>query len=52
MTSTCTTTTAAVDRAWPNGDTWVSLAVGIAAIMVAILQLLLGNRIANAIGRL
>ena len=50
----CTTAAPApaLDRAWPNGDTWISLAIGVVAIIVAILQLLLGNRIANAINRL
>jgi len=52
MIANCTTAAPALDRAWPNGDTWVSLAVGVVAIIVSILQLLLGNRIANAINRL
>jgi hypothetical protein len=49
----CTAAAApALDRAWPNGDTWISVTTGVVAISVAILQLVLGNRIANAINRL
>ena len=48
----CTAAAPALDREWPNGDTWVTLAVGVVAIIVAVLQLLFATRIADAISQL
>jgi hypothetical protein len=49
LLANCTLDIANHERAWPNGDTWTSITFGVGALCVAILQLLLGNRVANAI---
>jgi hypothetical protein len=37
---------------WPTEDTWTNIAIGTVSVTVAILQLVLGNRIANVVNRM
>ncbi|KAG9189883.1 hypothetical protein G6011_06751 [Alternaria panax] len=48
VTANCSSTA----TEWPTEDTWTNIAIGTVAVTVAVLQLLLGNRIANTITRL
>jgi hypothetical protein len=52
IATNCTSSVPALDRTWPNGDTYTSIAIGLVSICVSFLQLLLGNRISNAINRM
>lgn len=37
---------------WPTEDTWTNIAIATVSVTVAVLQLLLGNKISNIITRL